>query len=390
MNSNILCLIDSFKGSITSKDISIFLNEFIPNLTYFPISDGGENFLDSIKFIYKYKYGYDLKGVILKNISFLDNQNKKINIKILINEKEKVAYLESSLIIGLNLIDDLNNPSVFKRTSKGLGEVLLKINSLNIRKIYIGLGGSALSEMGLGLLKVLGVKFFSKENIDITKNINFLIDLEKYKVNSLSFRELLKLNYEIILINDVSNPLTGQKGANFIYAPQKGASINDLSKLDDLFRKFKALINNDFTFHLKDDEVGDGSAGGLGFIFKHVLNARYIQGIDYFLSLIDFKNIANKYDFIITGEGSLDNQSFNKKVVGGILDSLDETFKNKIIIITGINNLDLNSINKKYKEKIYKIYSLYPNFAKNKKESISNPKKYLKKLIIELDKDVNI
>lgn len=70
MNSNILCLIDSFKGSITSKDISIFLNEFIPNLTYFPISDGGENFLDSIKFIYKYKYGYDLKEVILKNISF--------------------------------------------------------------------------------------------------------------------------------------------------------------------------------------------------------------------------------------------------------------------------------------------------------------------------------
>ncbi len=122
MNSNILCLIDSFKGSITSKDISIFLNEFIPNLTYFPISDGGENFLDSIKFIYKYKYGYDLKEVILKNISFLDNQNKKINIKILINEKEKVAYLESSLIIGLDLIDDLNNPSIFKRTSKGLGE----------------------------------------------------------------------------------------------------------------------------------------------------------------------------------------------------------------------------------------------------------------------------
>ncbi len=377
MAIKILSLIDSFKGSISSLEISKFLKRNFKNFSYFPISDGGENFLDVIKKI--------LKNNDIHSLNPLTNY--KNNVKILLDNKNN-AYIESANIIGLGLINK-DDKGIFKRSSHSLGEVLLKINELNINTLYIGLGGSATSDLGVGLLKALNLRFFDKNDVDISEKIHFIEDI--INVQKLSFSSFKNLNYKIEIINDVSNPLLGENGANFIYAHQKGASTTDIVKLEDYFVKFYDLLikyAKNHLFNLNDD-IGDGSAGGLGFIFKHILKGKYNQGIDFVLNRIDFKKIKDKYDYILTGEGSLDSQSFNKKVVGGILDNLSKNDKEKVIIICGQNKVHLNNLDKKYSYFIKNIYSLTPKFA-NKEESIKNPKKYLKELIFDVKKDLGI
>lgn len=381
----ILSLIDSFKGSISSLEISKFLCRNFTNFSYFPISDGGENFLDVIKEILKKNSIHEL---ILNNIHSLNPlSNNKNNVKILLDDKNN-AYIESANIIGLSLINE-DDEGIFKRSSYSLGEVLLKINDLNINTLYIGLGGSAISDLGIGLLKALNLRFLDKNNVDISEEVNFIEDI--IKVEKLNFLNFKQLNYKIEIINDVSNPLLGKNGANYIYAHQKGANKEDIVKLENYFIKFHDLLikfNKNYLFNLKN-EIGDGSAGGLGFIFKHILKGKYNQGIEFVLKMIDFKNIKDKYDYIFTGEGSLDSQSFNKKVVGGILDNLTKKDKNKVIIICGQNNLNSSNLNRKYAYFIKNIYSLTPKYSL-KEESIKKPKKYLKELIIDIKKDLGI
>ena len=386
MAIKILSLIDSFKGSISSLEISKFLKRNFTNFSYFPISDGGEYFLDTVKEILMSENYKELK---IENIHSLNPLNKeKINAKIILDSKNN-AYIESANIIGLSLVNKNNDQGIFKRSSYGIGEVLLKINKLNINTLYIGLGGSATSDLGIGLLKALNLKFFDKNNKDITEEVNFIEDI--VNVKKLDFSNVYSLNYKIEIINDVSNPLLGKNGANYVYAFQKGAKNEDIEKLEEYFHIFYKLLVKHAKNRLIDlnDEIGDGSAGGLGFIFKHVLKGKYNQGIEFILKKIDFKNIKNKYDYIFTGEGSLDYQSFNKKVVGGILDALDSKDKNKLVIICGQNNIEINKISEKYKNLIKNIYSLSPRYAL-KEEAIKNPKKYLKEIVFDIKKDLGI
>ena len=334
MATKFLLIFDSFKGSISSSDIEKYFKKALPDSTAFPISDGGEGFLECIKKL--------LRSYQTINIPVHSLNNRIINVEIVIDNKEN-AYLESSQIVGLNLIDKEN---IFHRTSFGIGEVLLKLNNYNIRDLYVGLGGSGLSEMGLGLITALGAKLL-----------------------------LCYPGYNIHIVNDVDNPLIGINGANHVYAKQKGANEEDIKLLDICFEKLKKLLS-DYLVNSSDTK-GDGSAGGLGFIFKHILKAQYHQGIEFILSLIDFDKIKNKYDYIITGEGKFDNQSFNEKVVGGILSHAN---KSKVIIVCGINENE-------YQEN---VYAIYPKYAKDIRDAIKHPKKYLKEIIVDIKRKTGV
>lgn len=360
MHYKFLLLIDSFKNSISSLEIEKTISRQLSGCDYFPISDGGEGFLDSISFIKKcHEHIIEVKSLI----------GKIVKVKILIDE-DKNAYLESSKIVGLGLIENTN---IYQRSSYGLGEALEKIDELDVKNLYVGLGGSGVQEVGVGLLEALGVKFYNGTNL-----LNNLTIDEIDKVDNIDFSAFKKLKYKIHLINDVDNELLGEKGTNATFAKQKGASEKDILRLEKLFNKFVSLVNKNDEY-IKKDRIGDGSAGGLGFTFKHLLNATYHQGIDFFLDLIKFDEIKDKYDFIISGEGRLDTQSFHHKVVGGILNKVD---KRKLIIICGSSQLK--------EESEFKIYPLYPNYVDNIELSIMFPKKYIAKAIIDLKRDLKI
>lgn len=347
MKPRFLILVDSFKNSISSKDIGLLLSSIIPNSKYFPISDGGEGFLDTIKAI------NICKVIKIKTISAC---YKEVEANVLIDE-ENNAYFESSEVIGYKFKNEL---SILERSSFGIGEVLKELNKFNINKLYIGLGGTSTSDVGVGLLSSLGAKFYVS-GVEIERpKMSDLISVDKIDLSV-----LIKLNYEISIVNDVTNPLLGKNGANFVFAKQKGASEEEIETLEKCFGNFEKLVRRQ-VYNIEND-IGDGSAGGLGFTFKHILNAHYLQGIDFILSLINIDKIKKNYDYVITGEGRLDNQSFDGKVVGGILNHFA---KSKVIIVTGQN---LTS-------KMNNVFTLFPTYTDNVEESINNPKVYLKQI----------
>ncbi len=358
MATKFLLIFDSFKGSISSSEIENYFKRALPDSTAFPISDGGEGFLECIKKL--------LKSYKTINITAHSLKNKIINVEIVVDEKGN-AYLESSQIVGLNLIGEEN---IFHRTSFGLGEVLLKLNEYKIRDLYVGLGGSGLSEMGLGLITALGAKLLQKGKVIDNP---FLDDV--MKADQITFDNFCYPGYNIHIVNDVDNPLIGINGANHVYAKQKGANEDEIKLLDICFDKLRNLLS-DYLVNSSDTK-GDGSAGGLGFIFKHVLNAQYHQGIEFILSLIDFDKIKNNYDYIITGEGKFDNQSFHEKVVGGILTHTD---RDKVIIVCGINENEYQK----------NVYAIYPKYAKDINDAIKYPKKYLKEIILDIKRKTGI
>lgn len=352
-----LIIIDSFKNSISSSDIGKFFASELKNSDYFPISDGGEGFLDVINQIVQTR---EVKFII-DDLNF-----HKRKVKVLIDYKDN-AYLESSDIVGYKLIDSKN---IFERSSFGIGEILIKLNDLNISNLYIGLGGSAVSEMGLGILNALGAKFFDKNR----KTISHPLIKDVFKIDNIDLSSLQRINYKIHIVNDVTNPLLGKNGANFIFARQKGASEKDIEKLEESFKYLYKLLLP----YINDnkDAIGDGSAGGLGFLFKHFFKASYHQGSDFILSLIDFDRLKDNYKYIITGEGTFDDQSLNGKIVGTILNRVDE---DKVLIVCGIN---LSPRNKN-------IYPLIPNYVSDVKESMANPLKYLRKAIEDIKRDIS-
>lgn len=355
MNPRFLLLVDSFKDSISSNEIGQILHELIPNSDYYPISDGGEGFLEAIKHIKK----CDKIKLTTYSPSF-----KEIEITVLI-DKEKNAYLESSQIIGYKYRYD---GSILNRTSFGIGEVLKELNKFNIKKLYLGLGGTSTSDVGVGVLFSLGTKFFLSKHEEIKNpSINEILKVKRIDVSNLS-----KLNFNIFIVNDVTNPLIGKNGANYVFAKQKGANDQEILLLEKCFKRFKNLIK-DCCVNL-ENEIGDGSAGGLGFTFKHLLDAKYLQGIEFILSLINVKKIKDNYDFVITGEGKFDKQSLNGKVVAGIYKFIE---KDKVIIVTGQNNTKVRN----------HIYSIVPRYTSDINESINNPLKYLSLIASDINKD---
>ncbi|MBO8427531.1 MAG: DNA-deoxyinosine glycosylase [Firmicutes bacterium] len=352
-----LVICDSFKGSLSSSKINLFLAKSLQNSDYFPMSDGGEGFLEAIKHL--------KEGKVIKR-KFSDLLEHKRSVEIFIDQDNN-AYFESSSLIGLNLI---KTSSIFDRTSFGLGEVLIYLNTLNIKSLYIGLGGSGTSELGIGLLYALGAKFYFKE-IEIVKPK--ISDLDY--ITKIDLTNIIKLNYQINLVTDVDSPLLGKFGANKFFAKQKGASPLDITRLEKLFNKFLAIVSTKLT-NLEDTK-GDGAVGGIGFSLKHLLNAKYIEGSEFMLDLISYDKIITNYEYIITGEGSFDIQSFHNKLVGKII---SKTPKEKLIIISGINKT-------KYKKHIYSIYKTYTN---DLNDATKNPLKYLAKIVKKIKVDFNI
>ena len=155
----------------------------------------------------------------------------------------------------------------------------------------------------------------------------------------------------------------------------QGASNNDILILEECFIHFKNLLKENL-INL-NDEVGDGAAGGISFILKHLLKAEYFQGSEFALSLIKYSEMKNNFDFIITGEGSFDEQSFHKKIVGQILNLTD---KNKVIILTGQNKTSYKT----------NLYSIMDDLKVDEKEAMTNTHKYLKDLILTVKNDFSL
>ncbi|MCF6181358.1 glycerate kinase [Lutibacter sp.] len=317
---------DKFKGSLTAIEVCNAVEKGIkkadPSIEVIkhPIADGGEGTLDILDYYFK------LKTIDVK----VHNPLFKIiysNYKV----SKDVAYIEMSKASGLQLLSK-KEQNCFYTSSFGTGELILAAIEKGFKNIVLFIGGSATNDAGIGMACALGYSFYNKQGIKIKPIGKELININKIDSKNLKF-DLNKINFTVIY--DVKNPLYGNNGAAFMYASQKGASKNEIEILNSGLINFDSQIKAHFGKYVAYIK-GSGAAGGLGAGAVSFLNAKMVSGIDFILEKTNFKKyFKDKIDLIITGEGSVDKQTLEGKVVKGVSD-LSKQYKVPIYIVAGI------------------------------------------------------
>ena len=213
----------------------------------------------------------------------------------------------------LTLINpDERNP--MKTSTFGFGQMIKDAISKGARKFIIGIGGSATNDAGTGMLSALGFKFYDKNGSLLEGKGEDLAQICDFSDDE-ALKELKEC--EFLIACDVDNPLYGQKGAAYVYAPQKGANGRMVKQLDDGLKHFASLVKekNGTKFHT---QKGAGAAGGLGFAFVAFLGAKLKPGIEIITQTIALEDEIKKADLVITGEGRMDFQSTMGKTPTGV------------------------------------------------------------------------
>jgi glycerate kinase len=234
----------------------------------------------------------------------------------LFSETSKTAYIEMSEASGLKLlsIEELN---CMNTSSFGTGELILNAIKKGAEKIILGIGGSATNDGGMGMGQALGIQFLDSANKPlkpIGKNLNNI-----QKINIEQLNELVhKTKFRVAC--DVTNPLYGNEGAANVFASQKGADDSEIFLLDQGLRNLGRIIKKQFNIDVQKTP-GSGAAGGLGGGAIAFLNASLVSGIDLVKELANFDKDLENTDWIITGEGKLDDQTFFGKAITGVIQS---------------------------------------------------------------------
>ena len=288
----VIIAIDSFKGCLTSKEANGAAAEGIrrvypdAEIVEVPVSDGGEGYMEAF---------HAAIGGRLVEVAVRDPLMRLVTAKYLLHDE--TAVIEIAQASGLTLLtNEEHNPLV--ATSYGTGQLVADAIRKGSKHIIVGLGGSATSDAGIGMLRALINAFTKNGQWD---------DIEEVK------------DVACVIASDVKNPLYGEKGAARVFAPQKGATPEMVRRLDERARKFAELSAKHFGYDCSQ-MAGAGAAGGLGYAFLQYLHAESKSGIQLLLDTIRFKEMVKGADLIITGEGSADRQTLMGKLPMGILE----------------------------------------------------------------------
>ena len=330
-----LLLPDKFKDSLTSGEVINSLKKGIlsfdskAEFQSYIISDGGEGFLESLDSL------NDFKRIKVKSKDSLNNQ---INSYYLIDEKMDRAYIELAKCSGLVNLPKSNRNPLYTSTY-GTGIEIKDALEKGVKEIFIGIGGSSTNDLGLGIFSALGIVFLDKNNNEIMPNGSNLSKIDKLIMAESIKNKIKKIKW--FIVNDVENILFGEKGAAYTYAKQKGANQEEIEELESggnsAHQVLLEFFNKDYS-KIK----GAGAAGGCGYGLKLLTEGEFINGIDILLDIIDIDTrIEGGINYIITGEGQIDHQTLNGKVVFSLTKRLKH-FNIPIVLICGKNLLKEN------------------------------------------------
>ncbi|PKM61736.1 MAG: glycerate kinase [Firmicutes bacterium HGW-Firmicutes-21] len=314
--------IDSYKGSLTSIQacgaakqaiLSVFRDAEIITV---PIADGGEGTATA----FYHAFGGRMEKVTVTSPDFT---NISASYAIL---PDNTAVIEMAEASGLTLVRGEKNAG--EATSLGTGELIRDALGKGCRSFIIGLGGSATNDGGAGALAALGVKFLDKQGNPIKPNGNGLCKLYTIDTDGL-VPELAESVFTIAC--DVENTLCGENGASHIYGEQKGASGNDIIRLDDNLYHYAKSVEKTTGRDILGIK-GGGAAGGMCAGLMGFLNAETQSGIKLLLERIKFKELITDADYIFSGEGKADAQTANGKVIIGIADYTKQAGKPLIVV----------------------------------------------------------
>ena len=298
---------DSFKGTLSTLDICAIAREVFPahfpdcELVTLPVADGGE-------------------GTVACFLEALQAQPVTVSISGPFGEpiqavyarKNSLAVIEMASAAGLPLAGERRDPET--ATTYGVGQLIRHAVEQGCTDILLGLGGSATNDGGCGCAAALGTCFFDAAGNSFVPVGGTLADIAHIDV-----RERCRLleNVRVTVMCDVENPLFGPNGAAWVFGPQKGADDAMAARLDDGLRHLDAAFQQDLGLHLAD-LPGAGAAGGMGAGSIAFLGGTLRSGIEAVLDAVDFDRRLDGADLVITGEGRIDAQSVQGKVISGI------------------------------------------------------------------------
>ena len=223
------------------------------------------------------------------------------------------AVIEMSAAAGITLVPPEKRDPM-QTTTFGVGELIKDALSRGVRRFIIGIGGSATNDGGVGMLQALGFDLLDKADAPIEKGAR---GLEKLHMICIQNADPLLKKCDFRIACDVTNPLCGELGCSAVYGPQKGATKENIPKMDAWLSRF-ASLSQDVVPTADPTLPGAGAAGGLGFAFAAFLGGKLQSGISLILDAIRAEDYIKSADIVITGEGRLDGQSAMGKAPVGV------------------------------------------------------------------------
>lgn len=327
----ILIAPDKFKGSLTAREVcEIVQSELLKKfpgaeIVSVPLADGGEGTCDLLTQL------SDGKKI---EVDVHDPLQRKITASYGISGNGNTAFIEMAAASGLQLLQPEERKCT-NTSTYGTGQFIAHALEKGVKEIVIGIGGSATNDAGLGMAKALGYRLFSHADEELEGIGSDLIRLQR--IDSTHKHPKIK-DTQFITLCDVKNPLYGKEGAAYVFAPQKGATDDEIIMLDRGLQNFSAIAG-------EVNFPGAGAAGGLGAGTKFFLQAEIFTGIDFLMRYTLLEEMIKETDVVITGEGKLDHQTLSGKVVSGVA-SLARQYHKKLIIIAGACELDKEQISK--------------------------------------------
>lgn len=320
---------NAMKGSLNASDFADAIETglkraHLQNIVKIPVADGGDG---SAKILAKLNNAHFFNSLVN------DPLNRPIESGFYIDNNH-TAYIEMADASGLKLLQK-HEFSPLQTTSFGTGQLIKLAIAKGATKIVLCLGGSATVDAGTGALIALGTKFFNKNKL-IEHGCGIMLDQIDKIDNSKSIG--LLQNIEIELIADVENFILGDKGAAKLFAPQKGASPEEVICLENKMSKFVSMLSSQCKTEVKNIK-GGGAAGGIAATFAALFNAKIHHGAKHILNKTGFFEAAQKADAIITGEGIIDESTLLGKAPGTIL-SFGIEAKIPVYAICGCNSLE--------------------------------------------------
>ena len=298
---NVLIIPDSFKGSLTAKEVAEIMakkvTQIFPKSTshIIPFSDGGEGALNVLE---------NHTSGALVNCEALDASGNFLKASYFLFKKENSAWIELSNTSGLTKTKKTDrNP--LKTSTIGTGKVIVNALNRSCSTIYFGIGGSATHDLGTGIMHALGAKLIDPKGKEVFPNGENLINIESIDISKMDPR-VFKTKF--IIACDVQNSLLGRNGSAHTYAKQKGASQEMINQLERGGRNFTNVVERQFGKKI-DQISGGGAAGGVSAGLFGIFNAKLEEGFELLAKQTNLKRILKEMDLVLTGEGNFDAQS---------------------------------------------------------------------------------
>ncbi|WP_214103672.1 glycerate kinase [Acrocarpospora catenulata] len=388
MRGHVVVAPDKFKGSLTAPEVAAHLVAGLgeaPSVVL-PVADGGDGTVDAVVACGFSRVSVEVAGPTGERV---------LASYAVLGETAVVEMAEAS---GLRRLP--GGPAALRADSFGTGELIAHAVRGGARKIVLGLGGSACTDGGTGLVRALGVRFLDASGNDLPPGGGALRDLATIDISGFmaGIREISRneghahavdavAGLEFVVASDVDNPLLGPYGAAAVYGPQKGASAEEVKALEAGLARLAAVAvhTHGLAGSVEHDGVvrsmgvagqpGAGAAGGTGFAALAFLHAEIRPGIAYLLDLLGFDDHVRDARLVITGEGSLDEQSLRGKAPIGVATAAAR-YGVPVVAVCGRRTLPDEELRKAGIEAAYALTDLEPDVA----VCMSNPGPLLERL----------